>query len=101
MAVASVIFNRAKGNPAKLETVCLAPKQFSCWNKGYTKPKPRNAQERAILAEFEGMEKAMKAGAFKPSGAWTHYHTLKVRPAWSKWMKNRTVIGNHVFGNTK
>ena len=31
-AVASVIWNRAKGDKAKFVAVCKKPKQFSCWN---------------------------------------------------------------------
>lgn len=101
LAVASVIWTRAKGNPDKLQSACLAKWQFSCWNNGYHTVKPRNANERAILKELEAVEASMVAGVFKPTGSWTHYHTLTVNPSWSKTMTNKTVIGRHVFGNTK
>jgi spore germination cell wall hydrolase CwlJ-like protein len=101
IAVASVIYNRAQKSGKSLESVCLARRQFSCWNNGYRPVKVRNEQERAIIARFEAMEADMKAGKFKPSGVWSHYHALTVNPVWSKGMKSRTVIGRHVFGVTK
>jgi spore germination cell wall hydrolase CwlJ-like protein len=100
-AVASVIWNRSQKGGKSPEAVCLARKQFSCWNAGYHPQKPRNEAERAILARFEAWEADMKGGTFKPSGEWSHYHALTVNPAWSAGMKNRTVIGRHVFGVTK
>ena len=100
-AVASVIFNRSQNKRMPLEAVCLARKQFSCWNEGYTKPNPRNELEEGILAFCEGLESQMFAGTFNPSGSWTHYHTLSVRPNWSAGMKDKRVIGNHLFGVTK
>lgn len=100
-AVASVIWNRSQKSGKSLESVCLARRQFSCWNNGYRPIKVRNEQEGAILARFEAIEKEMECGAFKPSGIWSHYHALTVNPAWSKGMKNQAVIGRHVFGVTK
>ena len=100
-AVASVIYNRSQSKRMPLEAVCLARKQFSCWNEGYTKPRPRNELEGGILAFCEGLERQMKAGAFTPSVNSTHYHTLSVRPDWSAGMKDKRVIGNHLFGVTK
>lgn len=32
-AVASVIYNRAKGDKELFAKACLKPKQFSCWGK--------------------------------------------------------------------
>ncbi len=101
MAVASVIYNRAKNSGKTFKAVCLAPKQFSCHNKGYAKAKPANERERQLLAFFEGIEKQMKNGTFQPTGPWTHYHTTSVNPYWSKSMTERTVIDRHVFGVTK
>ena len=100
-AVASVIWNRAGGNPEKLKTVCLAPRQFSCWNKGYTKAKPRNKAERAILCELEALEGQMFNGTFKPSTKADHYLRFDCFPAWRKELKNQVRIGNHIFGNCK
>ncbi len=67
MAVASVIWNRSKNKGISQEAVCLARKQFSCWNKGYYAPKVKSDSERAIMAEFEAIERDMKAGTFTPS----------------------------------
>lgn len=100
-AVASVIWNRSQKSGKTPESVCLARRQFSCWNGGYHPQKPRNEAERAILSRFEAWEADMKAGTFKPSGIWSHYHALTVNPVWSSGMTGRTVIGRHVFGVTK
>lgn len=101
MAVASVIWNRAGGDPSKLKAVCLKPKQFSCWNKGYVKTTPRNKREAAIMVEFESIEKQMVDGAFKPSGNWTHYCRTDCFPVWRIGMNSKTAIGSHIFGKCK
>lgn len=91
--VASVIVNRAKGG--SLERVCLARKQFSCWNdkewamawlvRHYTekaRKRALNALERAIKDPYKGI---------------THYHTTGIRPYWAKGKKAVIVEGSHAF----
>lgn len=103
MAVASVIWNRAKSRVRTVDQICLQPKQFSCWNERSAdwRPEPKTKRERELYEEFLEIERQMRAGTFTPSGSWTHYHTLKVDPFWSAGMKSKTVIGNHLFGITK
>ena len=99
-AVASVIYNRSQNKRIPLEAVCLARKQFSCHNEGYTKPNPRNELERGILAFCEGLERQMMAGTFAPSGNWTHYFNPSLcSPDWGAGFTEQ--IGNHIFGVTK
>ena len=93
-AVAVVMVNRAVGSLAKLEDVVTRPKQFSAYNdrkwldswlaKNYT-PKVRQMAQRAI-------ERALT----EPRPAWTHYHTVDVRPYWTKGHKG-VRVGRHVF----
>ena len=48
-AVATVIYNRAHGKAENMESVCLKPKQFSCWNGKASKSvkiAPKNAFDR-------------------------------------------------------
>lgn len=98
LAVASVILNRAQKSGKSLEAVCLAPKQFSCFNRGYTKANPRTGQEMAILAYFEALESQMKAGTFRPTTKATSYLRFDCFPAWRKSLRNQERIGNHIFG---
>lgn len=101
-AVASVIYNRAANQGKTLKAVCLSPKQFSCWNKGYTKARPRLGKEKEILSRFEAWEAQMEDGTFKTSGKWTHYYNPRLAaPSWAKSLKNKSTVGNHVFGITK
>jgi N-acetylmuramoyl-L-alanine amidase len=92
-AVREVIANRAK-NKTEI-AVCLAPKQFSCWNgmpihKGIDKAR-KDPQWNL----------AHKIASSKPTtnhtrGA-THYHTTKVLPYWAKKLQKTTTIKNHIF----
>lgn len=90
--VASVIVNRARGG--SLERVCLARKQFSCWNdskwaQGWLKRhytasvqvRAANALRRALNAPKEGIR---------------HYHTTAIKPYWAKGKQGMT-HGQHVF----
>jgi spore germination cell wall hydrolase CwlJ-like protein len=98
MAVASVIYSRAKQSGKTYKQVCLARKQFSCWNRGYYSPTPKTKLERKKMAGFLAIESSMVNNTFKPTGDWNHYHTTRVNPIWSKSMKGSVVIGNHKFG---
>jgi len=100
LAVASVIWNRAQRDGKSLNAVCLAPKQFSCNNSGFTLAAPTNEREADILAFLEGIESQMLAGTFQPTTNATHYHTLNVMPNWSAGMTDKKIIGKHLFGVT-
>ncbi|MFP6354718.1 cell wall hydrolase [Pseudomonas aeruginosa] len=106
IAVAWVILNRASiggwwGN--SIETVCLKPWQFSCWNANDPNaPYMRGrkaipghqyaAAREAALAAVEGHEKDPTLGA-------THYYAPKAvkEPAWAKSATKTTQIGGHIF----
>jgi spore germination cell wall hydrolase CwlJ-like protein len=102
-AVASVIWNRAEARRAKermndirpcLTAVCLAPRQFSCWNSGSlfgARPSGEAWAECLLLA------RAMLGGAFRPSTEADHYHAKSARPYWAAAMPVVAVIGGHVF----
>lgn len=53
------------------------------------------------MTEMVKIEKSILDGTFKPSGKWTHYHTTKVTPKWTKSMKDVAFVGNHKFGTIK
>ena len=91
-AVREVIANRAK-NKTEI-AVCLAPKQFSCWN-GI--PISRGIE---IAKKHPNWTAALAIAKSKPTnhtkGA-THYHTTKVSPYWAKKLQKITTIKNHIF----
>jgi len=98
-AVASVIYNRGKGNITKMVNAIKAPKQFSCWNK-------MTASDWANfkIKQYEGpswtvaskIATEMVNGALKPTTDATHYYNdKKVSPDWATQKQNR--IGSHVF----
>lgn len=96
--VASVIYNRAKGNGAKMRTVCAKRKQFSGWKKG--KPPTvvrKNAKDEAIWKECVAFAKALVNEDFKPVTTATHYHATYVHPKWASKLKFVCKIGNHKF----
>ena len=97
-AVASVIWNRHKASGKSLEAVCLAHKQFSCFNNGVYRPEPIDEREAAILAEFEAWEGLMKAGRFIPSLEADHYCRVDCFPYWRNGLTNTKIIGAHLFG---
>ena len=100
-AVASVIVNRSQKSGHSLKATVMARKQFSCFNEGYTKPNPRNEQERQILAFCRQIEKDMIDGTFKPTTKADHYLRFDCFPSWRKELKNQERIGNHIFGNCR
>lgn len=106
VAVAHVIRNRAAAPGwwgKDVESVCLKPYQFSCWNRGDPNY-PYLAGLKAIpgreyvrcrevaVAVLEGLEPDPTRGA-------THYHakSMRVPPKWTHGATLTTVIGGHRF----
>lgn len=116
VAVGSVIRNRLQSGKNKTyHEVCLADKQFSCWNQ--------NDPNRAVLVELAEMlstgkfltDAYYKQCMFVAKGivGWhimdntagsLHYLTNSIfsseqKPIWALNAKNREQIGNHTFFN--
>jgi N-acetylmuramoyl-L-alanine amidase len=109
-AVGSVILNRVH-KPGwwgrRINEVCLANKQFSCYNEG------SKSLIKAILIaknfeEHRKKDPALSAAWFiawgliqgylaSNVGAATHYHTKNVDPPWDDKMKLIATIGDHIF----
>lgn len=99
-AVASVIWNRAKGNKDNLLHVVKAPRQFSCWNSGMPVAGTGNAWKDCL-----SIAKEMMSGNFTPITKHSHYYApAKANPKWAyiktkkgKVLRDHDDIGNHRF----
>lgn len=96
-AVASVIWQRAQGDTNRLESVCKAPRQFSCWNGKRTPKVPNDYVSRRAWAHCKEIAGEMVAGDFKPTIVATHFHAVGVAPSWAAAMKYVGIVGNHFF----
>lgn len=109
-AVASVILNRSNGKAENFPKVCLAKKQFSCWNdkKDLTPDKykylmpvaaSKPGKDREMWLYCQKIAGQMMFGEFKSTiGNRNAYHTISVTPSWDTAMSDKTTIGNHIFG---
>jgi hypothetical protein len=106
-AVAHVIVNRVGQRFGEdLETVVLAPKQFSAWNLGDpNRPLAQNPERYATGgANLETWEIAQRVArevlagqSADPTAGALFYHTRAIRPWWSRYGHGRREIGAHVF----
>lgn len=101
--IASSIYNRAESLDVKeLASVCLKPKQYSCWNG--RKPNIRLVKEfcrtesgLAIFDECMKLAQSMSKGTFRPIVGVTHYHVINIRPQWSNSYERIRRHGKHIF----
>lgn len=104
-AIASVIYNRANGDTSKFKRVCLAKRQFSCWNQN--DPNSRilhnvnvrrmNNAERKAYRDCILIAKSMYDGKFNSTVSSTHYAGKHAKPYWARRMAIEVVIGMHIF----
>lgn len=99
MGVASVIWNRANGDKNRLKSVCLKPKQFSCWNDGVV-----NVDKKSkVWSECLEIAKSMFVGTFSPTTKGDHYYAfqgkykVKSAPTWALNQTPVSTIGDHRF----
>ena len=94
-AVYEVIYNRAIKKNQSFSEVCLAPKQFSCWNGKDI----MSAVEKA--SQHPRWNEAMKIAYEDPKTNYTmgadHYHADYVRPYWADSLTRTVKIGLHIF----
>ena len=94
VAVGEVIRNRSELFLKDYDTICLMPKQFSCWNDG------RHAEDFletyrdyyfiAALAWQESKKGDLTNGA-------TDYHADRIHPYWADAYRVAAQIGKHIF----
>jgi len=107
-AVACVVLNRVEkaikrggywwGND--VETVCLRPWQFSCWN--VTDPNREkllgvDRSNKTFATCLRVARRALFGGVKDPTDGATHYHRSGLLPAWARHHIPCAEVGNHVF----
>lgn len=97
VAVYEVIQNRARIKKKSLMEICLARKQFSCWNgttdisKTIERAKKHKKWNEALYVVDNAVDSNCTKGA-------THYHSNKIAPPyWTKQMTHVATVGNHIF----
>ena len=98
VAVGEVIRNREKLFKKKSETVCLMPKQFSCWND---KQKAREFLKKNRLYYFVAYTAWLASKASSLTRGATDYHATSVTPYWAEVYRISVRIGNHYFYTRK
>lgn len=110
-AVASVIYNRGKGDPEKMVRAVKAKKQFSCWNRMSQSDWVNFKMKHHSGTEWEHASRiayALMVGKFRPSHNYDHYYNpKKANPSWAYTDKSKTrlhpheKIGSHYFMRLK
>ena len=101
LAVGCVIRNRAQ-SPGwwgkDWESVCMAPKQFSCWwDKQGARVRTVDETDTRFLKCLEIARSIVDGSAEDITGGADHYHTGAVSPSWSRGIKPVAIIGAHRF----
>lgn len=108
-AVACVVLNRVAvadqyngrywwGND--IQSVCLKPWQFSCWNKNDPNLKKLlhvSMDDRSFVLALDIAKKAYEKQLKDFTNEATHYHTKYIIPHWAKNQKPSAIIGKHIF----
>jgi hypothetical protein len=105
-AVANVVINRVRSQVSwwgtTIESVCRAPKQFSCWNAGDpNRPKLEKVDcGDKVFAECLQIARRAANGSLPDiTHGSKHYHTRNIRPSWLTAQKPVLELGNHLFYN--
>ncbi len=95
-AVAMVIKQRMANRQQTASQVCLAPKQFSCWN-GKTSDDLRHLWQSP--AAPDAIKVVRRFGKLDPAviGNADHYCTVNIEPFWAIVQVPVVVVGNHTF----
>jgi spore germination cell wall hydrolase CwlJ-like protein len=106
-AVAHVIINRIGARFGdNVESVILAPWQFSAWNaRDPNRPQAENPDAYAIesgdLAAWVSAQRIARevllGQSLDPTGGALFYHARSVHPRWARFGEGRRIIGAHIF----
>lgn len=108
-AIANVVINRLKiaqkhadaywwGN--SIDTICLKPEQFSCWNESDPNYRPLiavGADDPNFAVCLRIARRAVQNTLNDNTSGADHYHTENAAPKWSLDRTPVAVIGHHLF----
>ncbi len=94
VAVAEVIRNRSKKFNKRYDEICLAPKQFSCWND---KIRAKNFLRKHQIFFKDAKKAWLESSSSSLTKGATDYHTVAVDPYWAKCYRRVAKIGSHLF----
>ena len=100
--VGEVIVNRSRLSGQTLREVCLAPRQFSCWNGLAGKKLEAELCNPQTIGSpsWENCIRIAKVlcGGYEPISPATHYFNPRLcSPSWAKSMTLVAKVGNHDF----
>jgi hypothetical protein len=100
LAVATVIFNRAKGDKNEFAKVCLKPKQFSCWNDVddivIKEKKPWKICESVAQSMWDSKFHPYEF-KIKPTNYLTYaLYSSEKCPNWARGVSG-VIVGKHIF----
>lgn len=96
-AVASVIWNRAGGDPGKL--VYVITRRNWLGNTAPLDVDDGDWADDVLREDCWAIARELVKGTFKPMGPWTHFYNPKLAlPTWGMSMTNTFQIGGHLFG---
>lgn len=109
-AVACVILNRVRRAKRRggywwgedIESVCLKPWQFSCWNDEDPNREKllKVTGANSVFKTCQRVARRAVGGAIKdPTEGATHYHNVRIEPPWSRGRPPTVIIGQHTFYN--
>ena len=101
IAVANVVTNRKKKKFARtIHDVCVAPYQFSCWNKD----DPNYVETTNPPADCVIFRKCLQVAENVLSEKWPdltdgcdHYHERSIKPYWAVYKSPKRIFGSHYF----
>jgi spore germination cell wall hydrolase CwlJ-like protein len=96
MLVGQVIKNRSIERKLSLRTVCLQPKQFSCWNDiNYSKI--NKLFDHKYYEVATGIARELLLNYNSLNVTYNHYHTIQIKtPMWARDKKGY-IYNNHIF----
>lgn len=98
--VGEVIARRSLNSSMSIRDVCLAPKQFSCWNnRGTMELRMQTMRKHPAWADCLTIAESICQPGYKPVSPATHYYAFnKIKmPVWAESMRLVAVVGGHYF----
>lgn len=101
-AVAAVMMNRLKAGRwgKRAASVCLARKQFSCWDDGNRERMAAvDSTDAAFVVCQEVALLALTGQLVDPTQGSLHYHVASLTPYWAHGKTPVCIVGAHAFYN--